>query len=148
MREARDLAERFSYAWLTAWSRVQLGTLAVKQGRLEDAQALLDEALDLSLASHNTRDVSLSLTGFAQLAFAQGDLERSALMAGAARGLLERGGLRAWPMLRQGEAELLAEIRKALGASRFDQEFAAGARLNLREAVAVIGERRAGTQAL
>src|SRR5262249_50155492 len=31
--------------WLNAWSRVQLGRLAVEQGRLEESQALLAEAL-------------------------------------------------------------------------------------------------------
>jgi ATP/maltotriose-dependent transcriptional regulator MalT len=37
LHEARDLAERFDYAWLAAWSRVQLGTLAVNRGRLGEA---------------------------------------------------------------------------------------------------------------
>src|SRR5262249_30317530 len=30
MNEARDMAQRFGFAWLDAWSRVQLGGLAVK----------------------------------------------------------------------------------------------------------------------
>jgi tetratricopeptide (TPR) repeat protein len=34
LNEARDLAERFDNAGLAAWSRVQLGTLAIVQGRL------------------------------------------------------------------------------------------------------------------
>jgi len=39
LRETRDLADRFDYAWLTATSRVQLGTLAVVQGRLDQARS-------------------------------------------------------------------------------------------------------------
>src|SRR5215510_3218475 len=35
--------------------RGQLGTLAVLQGRLQEARALLDEALELSLATHSCR---------------------------------------------------------------------------------------------
>jgi hypothetical protein len=65
---------------------------------------------------------------------------------GSAEGLRKRGGLQAWPMLRQGKAELVAQIRRALGAERFEQAFAAGARLTQREAVAAVrGQRGGGT---
>jgi predicted ATPase len=148
LREARDLAERFDSAWLAAWSRVQLGTLAVAQGRLDDARVLLDEALELSLAAHSTRSVTLCLAAYAQLAFVAGDAERAALLAGAAEGLRRRAGLRAWPTLRRGEDELVAQVRQALGIDRFDQVFAAGARLNQQQAVAAVRDRRgAGTRA-
>ena len=65
------LAERFGYAWLATWSRVQLGTLAVVRGRLDEARALLDEALAVSLAAHSTQNVTLCLAAFARLAFAR-----------------------------------------------------------------------------
>ena len=54
LTEMRELAERFGNAWLIAASRVALGTLAVLQGRSQEARALLDEGLDLSLAAHGT----------------------------------------------------------------------------------------------
>lgn len=147
LREARDLAERFHYDWLAAWSRVQLGTLAITGSRLEEARALLDEGLELSLAVRSTRNVGLYLPAFAQLALVEGDAERAALLAGAAEGLRQRVGLRAWPMLRPGEAELVAQIGEALGADRFEEMFAAGARLNRREAVAALRDRGgAGTR--
>jgi hypothetical protein len=38
---------RFDSAWLAAWSRVQLGTVAVLQGRLDQARELLNDALTL-----------------------------------------------------------------------------------------------------
>jgi hypothetical protein len=47
---------------------------------------LTGAALELSLATHSTRNVTLCLTAFAQLAFVQGDGERAALLAGAAEG--------------------------------------------------------------
>jgi hypothetical protein len=50
-------------------------------------------------------------------------------------GLRQRVGLRAWPLQQQGEAQLLAAIRQALGADRFDQNFAAGAQLNRQQAI-------------
>jgi predicted ATPase len=142
LREARALAERFDHAGLSAWSQVQLGILALVRGRLEEARALLDEGLELSLATRSTRNVTLCLTAFAQLAFVEGDGERAALLAGAAEGLRQRVGLRAWPLQQQGEAQMVAQIRQALDADRFDQVFAAGARLNRREAVAAVRDRR------
>ena len=60
-------------------------------------------------------------------------------MAGAAEGLRRRVGLRAWPNLRRGETELVAKAREVLGADRFGEVFAAGARLNQRQAVAAGG---------
>jgi predicted ATPase len=142
LREARALAERFDHAGLSAWSQVQLGILALVRGRPEEARALLDEGLELSLATRSTRNVTLCLTAFAQLAFVEGDGEQAALLAGAAEGLRQRVGLRAWPLQQQGEAQMVAQIRQALDADRFDQVFAAGARLNRREAVAAVRDRR------
>jgi predicted ATPase len=140
--EARNLGERFDDAWLAAWSRVGLGTLAVVGGRLEEARALLEEGLELSLAAHSTLSVTLCLAAFAQLALVEGDAERAALLAGAAEGLRRRVGLRAWQLLRRPEAELLAQLRRALGADRFEELFAAGARLTQQEAVAAVRDRR------
>jgi predicted ATPase len=141
LTEARELAERLDNAWLAAWSRVQLGILAVVRGRLDEARAQLDEGLDRSFAAHSTPLVTLCLVGFARLALAEGDPERAARLAGAADRLRRRVGLRAWPMLRQGEADLVAQIRQAAGADRFDQLYAAGSRLNQRQAVAAVRDR-------
>jgi hypothetical protein len=59
-----------------------------------------------------------------------------------------RVGLRTWPMLRRGETELVAQLRQALEADHSHEAFAAGARLNQREAVAAVRDRRgAGTAA-
>jgi ATP/maltotriose-dependent transcriptional regulator MalT len=141
LRVMRELADRYDYAWLTASSRLQLGTLAVVQSRLEEAREQLDEALDLSLAIRIIRNVTLCLAAFAQLAFAEGDPERAALLAGAAEGLRRRAGFSTWPTLRRGEAQLTAQIRQELGDDRFGQVFAAGSRLSQQEAVAAIRDR-------
>jgi tetratricopeptide (TPR) repeat protein len=138
LSQMRDLADRFGYAWLAAWSRALLGTVAVLQGRLDPARELLDEALNLSLATRVNRNVALCLIAFARLALAEGDPERAALAAGAADGLRRRAGRRAWPILRRGEADLTDRIRQALGTDRFDQKFASGARLSQREAAAAV----------
>ena len=48
--------------------------------------------------------------------------------AEAAEGLRQGVGLRAWPGQRQGEAQVLAQIRQSVGAAQFDQNFAVGTR--------------------
>ena len=148
LTEVRDLAERFDNAWLGAMSRVFLATLALVRGRPEEAKALLDKALGPSLAAHSTRGVTLCLAAFARWAFVAGDPERAALVAGAAEGLRRRAGLRAWPILRRGEAELVAQVRQALGTGRFDQVFAAGSRLTQRDAVAAARDQRGTSTSL
>ena len=92
LREARDLADVCGGDWFASGSRVQLGILAVLRGRLDEARALIDEALDLSLAARSTRFVTLCLAGYARLALAEGDPERAALLKGAAEGLRRRVG--------------------------------------------------------
>jgi predicted ATPase len=142
MNEARELGDRFSYEGPATWSRVMLGTLTVLRGRIGEAQKLLDQALDLSLAAGNAPFVTLCLAAHARLAFGEGDLERAVLLEGAADSLRQRVGLRAWPMLRPTETELVTRLRQALGADRFHRAFSAGSRLSQREAVAVVRDRR------
>ena len=147
LREARDLAERVRGDWLAAGSRVQLGILDVVRGSLDEARPLLEEALDRSLAARSTPFVTLCLAGYAQLAFADGDPDRAALLEGAAEGLRRRVGLSAWPHLRKLEAELVAQVRQRLGAARFDRAFSAGSGLAQQQAVAIVRDQRGtGTQ--
>jgi len=148
LREVRDLVHLSRGDWLAAGSRVQLGILDVLRGSLDEARALLEEALDLSLAARSVTFVTLCLAGYAWLAFADGDPERAALLEGAAEGLRRRVGLRAWPHLRRAEADLVAQARERLGATRFDQVFAAGSGLSQQQAVAIVRDQRgAGTPA-
>jgi tetratricopeptide (TPR) repeat protein len=142
LREARDVVDLPRGDWLAAGSRVQLGILDVLRGSLDEARALLEEALDLSLAARSTAFVTLCLAGYAWLAFADGDPERAALLEGAAEGLRRRVGLRAWPHLRRVEADLVAQVRQRLGAARFDEVFVAGSGLSQRQAVAVVRDQR------
>jgi tetratricopeptide (TPR) repeat protein len=142
LREARDLAEQAGGDWLAAGARVQLGTLAVLRGSLDEARPLLEGALDLSLAARSTSFVTLCLAGYAWLAFADGDPDRAALLEGAAEGLRRRVGLSAWPHLRKAEADLVAQVRQKLGTARFDRAFSAGSGLTQQQAVALVRDQR------
>ena len=140
--EARGLAERPGGDWLLAASPVQLGILAVLRGSLDEARALLEEALDLSLAARSTPFVTLCLAAYARLALAEDDPERAARLKGAAEGLRQRVGLPAWPDLRRLEEELVAQIRRKLSAAQFDQAFSVGSGLTQRQAIDVIRDQR------
>ena len=56
-------------------------------------------------------------------------------------------GITCWPEPQRGEADLATQIRQALGAGRFDQVYAAGARLSRRDAVAAARDQRTATRA-
>jgi predicted ATPase len=138
LRQVRELGDRLDSAWLAAWSRGQLGIVAILQDRLDQARELLDQALTRSVEAHSTGSVTLCLMAFARLALAEGDPEQAALLAGAAGGLRQRAGLRVWPMLRQGEADLVTQIRQAQDPDRFSKVTAAAARLTKQQAVEAI----------
>jgi predicted ATPase len=136
LSEALALSEQSEFAWMTTFSQVQLGALAVARRRLDEARALLDERLAVGLVAYTTSNVTLCLATFAQLALAEGDPERAALLTGAVDGLRRRAGLGVWPEPRRGELLLAAQVRDELGADRYEQLYTEGARLNRREAVA------------
>jgi hypothetical protein len=132
--EVRAVAEGFDNARLGAIARAQLALLAITRGRLEDAGTLVAEGLDLSLQTGSTHALTMVLGACAQLALAEGDAERAALIAGAAEGLRVHAGLRVWMSLSEPN-EAIAPIREAVGPDRFDAVFASGAQLSQDEAV-------------
>jgi len=93
LSEAHALAERFGYAWLATFSQVQLGTLAVARGRLDEARTLLHEGLTASLGAYSTQNVTLVLAAFAQLAFARVTSSGRRCWPGRSRAC---GGVPAW----------------------------------------------------
>lgn len=134
----RDFVTERGGKWFDTGGSVHLAILNARQGRLEEARPLLAKALVLSLTIRSPTFVALCLAGYAQLASAEGDLERAALLEGAAEGLRQRVGISAWAFLRPMEAGLVASVREQLGEDRFDRAFRDGAGLTQREAVAVV----------
>jgi hypothetical protein len=117
------------------------------QGQLDQARQQLDDALARSVEAHSTRGVTLCLIAFARVTLAEGDPETAELLAGATQGLRGRAGFRAWPMLRQGEAEMVAQVHQRLGSSQFDPGFSVGSGFTQREVVAIVrGQNHTGTQ--
>jgi predicted ATPase len=137
LMQVRVLREQFDNAWLTV-SWAQLGTLAIMQGRLDDARALLNDGLTMSLDAESTIGVTLCLAAFARLALAEDSPDRAAVTLGAAEGLRRRAGVRVWPTLRRGEADLVEKLQRTLGEDRFKEAFTSGSRLSRPEAVAML----------
>jgi len=138
LSEVRSLAEQLGSNWLTAVSAIQLATIEVEGGRLDDAQALLTESLAAPGAERSTLTVTFCLVAFARLALARDDGRTAAMALGAVEGLRARAGLRAWPMVRPRETSLLASVEASLNPAEFRTAFDEGSRLNLREAVSII----------
>ena len=143
LREMRDLSRQLGNSRLMASTQLQLGTLAAARGRLDEACTLLLDGLDRSLAIPVTRNITLSLAALGLVALGEGKPERAALLVGAADGLRQRAGLRPWPNAQPGKPDPVEPIRQALGARRFGQLAAAGARLSRREAAAVARDENA-----
>jgi hypothetical protein len=95
---------------------------------------VLADGLDLSLRTGSTHALSMGLGAVAQLALAEGDPERAALIAGAAEGLRVRAGLRVWRSISEVNEQLEA-LRNTFGADRFDEVYATGSRLSQAQAL-------------
>jgi len=141
--ETRELGGRFGNRWLASVARTQLTSLAVRTGHLDEARALLVESM---VASEDTaisiQTLTFCLIAFAELALEVGDPRQAALALGAADGLRQRAGLRAWPSTRRGEAELAARVAGQLGPQDFQKDFAAGSRFNGPDAIALVRANR------
>jgi hypothetical protein len=111
----------------------------VRTAELEEARAQLVESVDASEHTEpSTQTVTFSLVACAQLALAERDAQRAALALGAADGLRQRAGLRAWPSMRRGEAELANRVTHEIDPDVFKDAFAAGSELDKHEAVALV----------
>jgi hypothetical protein len=137
--EVDRLGGQFDNNWLQSSGRTQLATLAVRAGDLDQARSLLATSVDAIAGTPlSTLTLTFTLVAFAQLAMADGRTAAAANALGAADGLRQRAGLRAWPLARQSEAELTARVTAALDPDRYREAFAAGRELHAREALALI----------
>ena len=139
LTEANELGGQLGNKWLESAARTQLASLAVRTGQLEEARAQLVESVDASEDTElSTETVACSLVASAQLALAEGDARRAAMALGAADGLRQRAGVRGWPSMRRGEAELATRVAQEIDPDVFKDAFGAGSELNQREAVALV----------
>jgi predicted ATPase len=139
LTEARDFGGQFGNHWLESAARTQLASLVMRNGHLDEARALLVKSVDASEDTElSTQTVIFALVAAAQLAVVEGNLRHAALALGAADGLRQRAGLKAWPSTRRGEAELVARVAGTLDPKVFKEVFETGSQLNRRDAIALV----------
>jgi ATP/maltotriose-dependent transcriptional regulator MalT len=138
LTEVNELGGRFGNSWLESAAQTQLAALAVRAGHLDEARQLLVKSLDAS-EELSTLSVTFALVAYAQLALAEGDAPRAATALGAAGGLRQRAGLRAWPTMRRGEAEVVTRVAQEIDDPQvFKDVSASGSELSQRDAVALV----------
>ncbi|HWM18907.1 MAG TPA: DUF4062 domain-containing protein [Ilumatobacteraceae bacterium] len=137
--EVNELGGRYGNTWLESSSRTQLASLAVRAGHLDDARALLVEAVHAIQDTHRSAlTLSFALIAHAELTLAEGDNRAAVMALGAADGLRKRAGLRAWPLIRQSESELIARLVQQTDPEVYRDAFAAGSELHARDALALL----------
>jgi predicted ATPase/DNA-binding SARP family transcriptional activator len=112
--------------WSVPHTLAQLACAEARLGALDGAEAHLREAATLVLAIPQPATAALLLVGFALVAAGRGDVERAAVLLGAAEATRRRTGTAAIGAERR-EAELVADAaRTALGQAAFEAALAAG----------------------
>jgi ATP/maltotriose-dependent transcriptional regulator MalT len=141
LSEVDELGSHLGNNWLESSARTRLAMLAVRSGRLAEADALLAESVR---AIRETQPITLTVTfalvAHAQLALTRGDTSRAAMALGAAEGLRAQAGLRVWPQARRTERDLAASVAQQMDAEAYRLAFEAGAELHMRDALALIGD--------
>ena len=140
LREADELGSQVGSNWLESSARTQLAMLAVRSGRLADAEALLAQSVRaIEESTPITLTVTFALVAHAQVVLARGEPGRAAMAFGAADGLRTRAGLRVWPIARRTERELATRVAQQMDPEAHRHAFDAGAELSMRDALALIG---------
>jgi predicted ATPase len=136
LTDVKDAGDDYHNVFLASGGRAQLAWLAVTTGDLDDARALLAEAIDVPDDDElTTHPLSFCLVSLAKLRLAEGEPDAAAVAMGAADGVRERAGVRGWSTTRPYEAELVAELKEVLGETRADIGFARGFELSRAEAI-------------
>jgi predicted ATPase len=139
LSEVDELGGRFGNTWLESAANAQLAALAVMAGHLDEARSLLVASVEASEATElSTLTVTFVLVAYARLALAEGDPRRAARALGTADGLRRTAGLRAWPLTRRVESDLIARVTRETDPEAFAAAFAGGSDLTRRQAIALV----------
>jgi predicted ATPase/class 3 adenylate cyclase/DNA-binding CsgD family transcriptional regulator len=114
---------------------VNLGTVALHQDDVLLATACFEEGMSISRAIEHRYCIALNLAGFAGIAAAQGQAERSARLFGAAYAQFDSIGKVVERVDRIEHDRHAAVARAQLGNAGFEAALAAGSALSLEEAI-------------
>jgi non-specific serine/threonine protein kinase len=133
--EALAVAEAVGFAYVHAATTLSLADAVRETGDLARAESLYRTGLRLSWEQHELRNVAVALAGYAALAAARGQMERSARLCGAAVASLDRVGSRFPPGGQMTYESTERAARAALGAAAFDAVWAVGHSLPVEPAI-------------
>jgi tetratricopeptide (TPR) repeat protein len=128
LRERGDVAN-------VARALFNLGAVALRLGRVADAQRRLQESVSVAREVGDLEDLAWCLEGVAAVAAVGGDGEDAAVLLGAAGALLDQMGASFKPFERQLHDATESVARRLCGATRYAASAAAGATLELSEAL-------------
>jgi hypothetical protein len=139
LSEVDELGSQVGNNWIEASARTWLAMLAVRSGRLAEADALLAESVRaIRAALPIALTVGFALVVHGHLVLARGDARQAAIALGAAEGLRARAGLQAWPSTRRTVRDLEASVAQHMDAEAYRGAVEAGAELHMRDALALI----------
>ncbi|WP_239568414.1 AAA family ATPase [Streptomyces sp. G44] len=136
--DVRRVCEDHGERWALAYALYVLGFAAWTHGEVEEARALLTEALDLDHRFHDLLGTVLSLELLALFTVTEGDPAEAAVLQGAASRIWPSVGLPLFGSGNFGAPHAVCEekARAALGDERYEECVRAGAGLGLDAAVA------------
>jgi len=136
LTEALEIDKGYgSGGWRTAGGLQNLGLARLRLGQLDEAEALFEESVSMSLELHDDPTVANHLECVAALDTARRRPERAAVLLGAAQAARDALETPLEPFERRLHEETLSELSTELGGSRLVELMAEGATLTLEDAV-------------
>jgi predicted ATPase len=137
LEEGHCIVEGVQSPTLVGPLKTSLAVVDVMEMKPEAARALLEESTQLSDEFLDIHRFTFALAAWAGLAFIESDFRRAALVLGAAEGLRQRVGLRAWPIVRLKIQDFIRMLERAIGPEAVARLMAEGAELSRQEALTV-----------
>src|SRR5947209_6625824 len=135
--ESLDLAQESGWRTVLWWPVHSLGALARSEGRRDEARERLSEAIALCPKLARGPRLSDCIEDLAGVALDEGDLERAAVLLGAADALPRAAATPLPPAMRSGVDELVSAVRDQLGPEAFEQRWTDGQLLSAEAAVEI-----------
>jgi non-specific serine/threonine protein kinase len=135
LRRGLELARAADDKWQIAWGLEGLGNLARLEGNFEEAWQSYTESLTLKVRVMDKLGIAYCFAAFAKLAAVQKQLERSAVLWGAADQLAQSMSLVLTPSKEGPDKAAFLQTRAQLGEAVFETAWKKGQSMKLPEAV-------------
>jgi ATP/maltotriose-dependent transcriptional regulator MalT len=134
--ESLTICERIDDAEGAATALMNLGMVALRLDRLDDAEARLRKGLRLADELGRPQTTGICVLCLAAVAGRRGDLSRSGRLLGAVDAMFEETGVALDPYEREIRDEAAARVRDGLGEKAADEAYETGRSLQRTEVLA------------